>query len=307
MSTEITQTTDTGAVAPSVSPSQPTAATQAPPAAALASNTGAAAVPGAVPTWYDGFKSPENKGFVQTKGFDSPEMVIESYKGLEKLMGVPKDRLMTLPEDRSKPEAVKEMEAIFSKLGKPESADKYDFGEMPKDSPTASKEFIDWAKNAFHKANLTSDQAKSVIAEWNQQQTQAFKAQTEAEGKAAETNFNDLKANWGNAYDQKLSIAKSGAKEFGLTPDQIDGIQKNIGYQKTMELFHNIGSKIGEATFQNGQSMGFQAMSPDSARNAIAALKQDSSFMNKYANGDAEAKAKMNRLMADAHPGQMSL
>lgn len=309
-----TQTTDTvNAVPTGTSPSQsalpPTAATPQAAAAPSASIGASAAATGTAPppTWFDSFKNPENKGFVQTKGFDGPEMAIESQRNLEKLMGIPKERLLALPEDMSKPEAQKELSKVFERLGKPESADKYDFGELPKDAPASQKEFTDWAKNAFHKANLTASQAKEVVDAWNNKVQETSKSQIELEQKEAERSFNDLKANWGNVYEQNLTIAKSGAKEFGLTADQIDGIQKSIGYEKTMKLFHNIGSKLGEAQFTNGQSKGFGAMSPDSARLELQSRMSDKAFMQKYTSGDTEAKNIMNRLHADAFPGQVSI
>lgn len=265
-----------------------------------ANNT--ATPPASQPTeWFQAFQNPENKNFAQVKNYKDPEMVVESARNLEKLLGAPRESLLRLPTDEKAPE----WEQVYQRLGKPEKADGYGL-EVPKEGG-ASKEFIDWAKDAFHKANLSTAQAKAVLDQWNGlSAAEATKAQEVANAKSAQE-ATDLKAAWGNAYEQNENIAKAGAREFGLTPEKIDAIQKTLGYKETMQLFHNIGSKLGEATFTDGGSKGFHALPPAMAQAQLESLKSDKEFMGKYANGDATAKAKMSKLFADAYPGEFSV
>lgn len=263
----------------------------------------AATPPPATADWISGIKNDEIRGFVQTKGFKDPEILADSYRQLEKLIGVPKDQILKLPTDFNTPEG----EAVFQRLGKPEKPEGYNI-EVPKDATPADKEFMDWAKNTFHKSNMTSDQAKNLLGEWNSFQQAAAKKQLEAIETQNKTEYDTLKSQWGNAYDQKLEVGKAAAKEFGLTQEQIQGIQNTVGYEKTMKLFHDIGSKLGETPFVQGNGKnGFGAMDTETAKSLIAAKKSDSEFMKKYSNGDANAKAEMGRLYKDAYPGEITI
>lgn len=294
MSEETTTTT----TAPTTTVSPPTA--NPTPEAASSPNTSNSG--NAAPGDWTSSLSPELKVFVGNKQFKDPAQAVDSLMNLEKLMGAPKDRLLKLPEAADSPE----WEAINQRLGKPAKAEDYKFPEIPKEFGV-NEEFTKFAKDMFHKANLTSAQAEKVMTEWvaknqadiaNIQAAQTAKVQQEESA---------LKTKWGNAFDQNLNIAKAGAKESGLTVEQIDSIQSSLGYQKTMELFNSIGSKLGEASFTSGQNPGFGSVSPETARAEIANLQKDSAFMNKYLSGDSQAKAKMEKLHRDASPGEMSI
>lgn len=259
---------------------------------------------GAAPSatdWITGIQNAELRGFVQQKGFKDPEILADSYRNLEKLMGAPKERIVKLPEKSDSPE----WEQAWQRMGKPEKADGYGL-EAGKDAKQADKDFIDWAKNAFHQSNLTSDQAKNLIAKFNEMQTKTATDQKAAVESAQKNEFDGLKTEWGNAYDQKLEVAKAGAKEFGLTTEQLDGIQKNLGYKKTMELFQSIGSKLGESGFVQGQSRN-QPMDVNTARANLSAKKADKEFMGRYMNGGSVEKAELGKLFADAYPGEISI
>lgn len=257
----------------------------------------------AAPTdWIAGIKDEALRGYVQTKGFKDPETVVNSYFNLEKLMGVPKEQIIKRPTDMAT-----EGEQYYRQLGKPEKPEGYDI--KPAENGTVQdKNFAEWAKSAFHKSNLSTDQAKALVGELTAYQTDQAKAQTAAAEAQAQVEFESLKTQWGNAYDQKLAVTKAGAKEFGLTEAQIDGIQKNLGYEKTMKLFHDIGAKLGEGNFVAGaQRTGNGPMDVDTAKANLTAKKADTAFMAKYMGGDAAAKAEMARLFADAYPGQITI
>lgn len=275
-------------------------ATASATAAATTDQASASSSPAAAGDWMSSL-SPELKNFAHAKQFKDPGMVVDSYKNLEKLMGAPKDRLLKLPEDP----AAAEWETIYQRLGKPEKADGYKV-EVPKELGL-DEGFVKFAKDMFHKANLTTAQAEAVLNEWTSKSMADLTAARAAQEAQMQQEFDGLKSKWGNAYEQKLSIAQAGAREAGLSAEQIDSIQNALGYTKTMELFSNIGSKLGEASFTAGANKGFGAMSPETARMELANLKADSAFMQKYVSGDAAAKAKMNKVMADAYPGEIMI
>jgi len=56
---------------------------------------------GAGGEWYAGIADEGLRGYVQTKGFKDPGALAESYRNLEKLQGVPQERLLKLPPGES--------------------------------------------------------------------------------------------------------------------------------------------------------------------------------------------------------------
>lgn len=248
--------------------------------------------------WYSGFND-ELRGYVESKGFKDPEMAVDSYRNLEKLMGVPKDQILKLPTEAGSPEWNK----VFERLGKPEKAEAYQI-EVPKDTPAAGKEFVDWAKNAAHKANMTSDQFKTLMGEWNTSMTAQTKAANDAAVAANKADGEALKTEWGNAYEQKEQMAKVAAKDLGLDEATVAALQNNLGYSKTMKLFADIGAKFGEATHQGAGERPAPALDVASAKAQVAIKRADSAYMAKYLAKDPIVYPEFCKLMADANPGE---
>lgn len=246
----------------------------------------------AEPTPWTASLNDETKGWIENKGFKDPASMIDSYRNFEKLMGVPKERLLKLPEKEDDPAWAD----IHSRLGKPKDAKEYDLKDVK------DEKFAEFSKNAFHKLGLTKKQGEALAAEWKNYHDLAQKAADESfEAKATEEE-NALKKEWGPAYDQNLNIAARAATAFGLDEATIDGIEKSLGYQKTMALFQKIGSKLGEGSFISGSNPGNGALTPAAALSQIQELMRDSAFSAKYAQGDSEAKAKMEALHKYAFP-----
>ena len=73
--------------------------------------------------WY-GSASDEMKGYIQNKGWDDdPMKAVSSYQELEKFRGANENELLRFPKD---PEADGAFDEIYTKLGRPESADAYE-------------------------------------------------------------------------------------------------------------------------------------------------------------------------------------
>jgi hypothetical protein len=247
--------------------------------------------------WTDSFDT-DTKDFVTQRGFQDPKAVIESYRNLEKLRGVPQDRLLKLPEAPDAPE----WNDVYSKLGKPASPEGY--GLKPKD-PNASG-FTDWAKTAFHKLNLTTAQGQELVNQFNE-----YNSAQDAESRAKhETAVQDqtmkLKKEWGSAFQQNIGRAKEAYRQLGIPDAAIDSLEKSIGFDGVIKLFHDLGTKVGEASFISGDvgsSYGEGSiLTPDQANARIRALKQDGDFVQRYLKNEVKAKEQMARLIKMANP-----
>jgi len=246
--------------------------------------------------------SEDMRGYVQNKGFKQPEDVLNSYVNLEKLHGVPAEQIVKLPGDNDDPES---WNNVWSKLGKPDSPDGY---EVPMPEEGGDENFAAEAKNWFHEANLTPAQAKKVAEKWNEYVTSTQQQTAEQQQQQAQEAEKTLKKEWGKAHDENIQVAQKAAREFGVTADQIDALEKTMGYDGVMKFMHSIGSKLGEdgyvASGPGGNNSFTGAMTPEQAKSRIATLRQDSGFVDRYTKGDTEARKEMARLHEMAYPSE---
>ena len=248
----------------------------------------AAANPASVPAsteWYSGM--PEDlKGYVTTKGFKDPASVVDSYRNLEKLIGV-KEKLLQVPDNLGDEKA---MADVWKRLGRPEKPEEYGIkGENEK--------FAKWYQETAHKLGLNRNQAEALFKEYDAfagAELQASEAQMKAE---SDKLISDLKTKWGSAYEQNLKVAQTAAQQFGIDTDMVTKLEQSLGFAKTMEFLQSVGSKIGEPDFVGGKPLAEgKALSPAQARERINQLIQDKDWSNKYVNGDVQARQEMDRL-----------
>lgn len=257
---------------------------------------GAGAPPGAANdvAWLGEGVAPELSGYVKNKGWTDPRQVVEGYMNLEKLRGVPAERLLTLPGD-DKPES---WAPIFDKLGRPKDAAGY---KLPVPQGDDGK-FAGMASQWFHKAGLSAKQATEVATAWNEHQVSIAKAQQEERAAQMEREVGELKTAWGGAFDQKREAARRGAATFGVDATKLE---EAMGTKATMELLARIGEALGEHKTVGTDTLGGPlggALAPDQAIAEIARLRGDAEWVKKYFAGDVEARARMERLHKWAYP-----
>lgn len=248
-------------------------------------DTGSAPAAGNPTDWVETIADADLKGFVQTKGFKDPASLADSYRNLEKLVGVPKERLLKLPEKSDDPE----WSGIWHRLGRPEKAEEY---QLQGDEPL-TKRFGE----AFHKANLTREQAKAINDEWNGYVAELVKAE-EAEFQARDRKeMEELQARWGNDFDKHAEFGRRAGQEFGLSEDDFKAVSDALGPGKTLELFHKIGSRLGEAKpLDAAGGKTFGAMTKEQAQHKINLLMQDRDWTARYLNGGAAEREMMDML-----------
>jgi len=259
---------------------------------AATSASGATSTSAASTSWTDTL-APDLKEYVGSKGFKDPSAVLDSYRNLEKLRGVPQERLLKLPEAPDAPEWAE----VYSKLGKPENPDGYGLQSSPK----GDENFLKWAKETFYQNNLNKGQAQSLVQKFNEYaQQKATAMQTEYAEKVKMQELS-LKKEWGSAYEQNMAKARVAAKQFGVPGEALDALEKAMGYDGVMKFFNKVSSSMGESTYHGGQqTAGFGpeggALTPADARSKIEALKKDQSFVDRYTKGDVKAREQLTRL-----------
>lgn len=239
-----------------------------------------------------------HKGYVQNKGFKSANDVLESYVNLEKLIGVPKERLVKLPETPDAPE----WGEIYGRMGRPEKPEGYKFAVTEK---LGDPEFSKTASAMFHKAGLTAKQAETVAAELNTYfDTKVTTGETDYKTKV-ESDLASLKKEWGAAFDQNVAAAKNAGVKLGIAPDKMQALESVLGFGGTVKFVHELGTKLGEANFVAGDGTGgpgFGISTPVAAKARINELMGDPEFTRRYLAGETPQRQEMERLHQQAYP-----
>jgi hypothetical protein len=289
----------------SSAPASSAPASSAPASSAPASS---APAPAAAFDWKIAGFDDADLSLVTERQWKSPKDVFTSYKNLEKLTGVPPERLVKLPTDND-PAAWND---VFTKMGRPVDAKGY---ELP--IPEGDKgEFAATAAGWFHDAGLSKSAATKIATQWNAHVVTVTKAQKEVAAATHLKETTELKGEWGDKFDANCVIVDKAAAAFGMDANQIAALKSSMGPKGAMKFLHNLGSRIAveENQFVSGDrtpSSAFAGMTPDTAIAKIAQLKSDKNFVRMWNSTDPkqkmEANAQMSALIQIAYPGMTEI
>lgn len=282
------------------------AAPVSPPAAPPAEGQSPPSPPAAPPPpppepFFRSLKDPALRGYAEVKGYkqtdqiEFAEAILKSYQNLEKLRGVPEERLLTLPENMDDAEAMK---PIYEKLGlaTPEKHEDYGFSAMEGVTAETAAVATEYEKLAF-KHGIPVKKAQAVFADIlaMEQQGRESLMNEVAEETAAE--LGRLQGKWGAKYDENVEIARRAVRKFGFSETQLQAMETSVGAAELYERFHAIGQSLNEGSFIEGKTKtdGF-VLTPEGARAERDRLMGDPAFMDRYLKGDKAAAEKMERL-----------
>lgn len=251
--------------------------------------------PSTTETWYGGMPD-EVRGLVETKGWKSPEDVVQSYTNLEKMLGADKaGRGLVLPKDDADQT---EWDMVYDRLGRPKTPEEYNL-PVP-DGDTG--QFAKIARDKFHELGITAKQAESLADWWNNQQSQMQNDMLNQQSQNTEMEMEVLKSEWGKSYDENIENARRAARTFNIDEQSLEKIEQALGTRDMLKMFADIGKSMSEDSFvDNTKASGF-GTSPEAARVQLDRLKADSQWTAKYIAGDADARGEMERLMKIAYP-----
>lgn len=272
---------------------------------APAGSTEGAPPPPAAP-WFTGV-DPETSGYLTNRGWDKLDAkdvalkAITAHREAEKLIGVPSNRVVRLPENPADSAA---MADVFKKLGMPNEAKDYDLsnvkraGDKPLDAPLENA-----IRAALHNGRVTKDNATAVAKEIVKHLDTAAGEADVARSTKLNEEKETLAKSWGtNAVANQL-IAQNAAKALGVEPEAVAALEGVVGYSKVMEMFRLIGTKIGEDKFLGGGNPhgGPSIATREQAQARLQELKADTEWSKAYLNGDAVKGREMADLMKLIH------
>lgn len=268
----------------------------APPAEAAVSPP---APPPPVPEpYYKSLKDPALRGYAEVKGYkhadpiEFSEALLKSYQNLEKLRGVPAERLLTLPENMDDAEAMK---PVFERLGlvPPATAEEYGFGAVEGADPQTAASLAAIA----HKHGIPLKQAQAVFADVVAMEAQGRENLLTEVHEETAAELGRLQGEWGAKYESNVETARRAVRQFGFSEAELAAMETNLGAAAMYKRFHAIGQALSEGTFIEGETKkGSFIMTPDAAASERARLMADKDFTSKYLAGDRVAKEKMSRL-----------
>jgi hypothetical protein len=241
------------------------------------------------------------KGHVANRGWDKLDantalaQAVKAHREAEKLIGVPAEQVLRLPKDVNDAEGYGR---IYKALGAPADAKEYDFsGVKFADNSELNPEFAEGLRGLAAKIHLPKDAAVEV-AKWVASTIDSDEQKETAEyATKLATEKDTLIKNWGaNAGVNKI-VAQNAATKLGVDAEAMSALEKTVGYAKVMEMFRQIGSKIGEDKFvNNGNGPGSDVMTADQAQAKIDLLAKDEGWMAKFNAGDVQATSEFDNL-----------
>lgn len=295
-----------GAPAGAAATAEPAAAAAAaagasgqPPTAGSGSGDGAAAF-----DWSKQGLDNDAMALVNDRQWKGIPDVLSSYRNLEKLTGVPPDRIIKLPGAN---DPVESWGAVYDRLGRPKAATDYKI-PLPEGD---TGEFAKVIAPIFHEAGLSQGQVQKIAEKHNAFIAEQTKQATEAAKTAHAAEMTQLQTEWGADYAKNNDTVDKAAESFGMTKEQVLALKQAMGPRAAMKFLHNIGSKIAvEGSFvagDKGGGSGFDAMNPQMAIAKIEANRTDRTFVEKFNSKDpvvrGQARAEMERLHQIAYPG----
>jgi hypothetical protein len=246
--------------------------------------------PVVAPKWFEGKADAIVIGHLQNRGWaDKPVeevalAAIKAHQEAEKFIGAPADKLIRLPNDRADQEG---WAAVYNKLGALKDGERPNFDGISADGKPLPKETQDLATMLAYRTRMNAENA--IFAA---QEIQKFlnadikKAVEEFDAKLA-TQKDNLAKLWGPHYNGNKIVAENAMRALGVTPEDQTAAEKVVGYDRVMEMFRNIGSRIGEDKYVSGGNTGGgqQYRTSESIQARIAELKSDKAWVDRYLNG----------------------
>lgn len=224
--------------------------------------------PGAASDWR-GALPEELRGNESLGKFKSAADLAKSYLSMEKLVG---KKTVGMPDENSSEE---EWGALFDRLGRPASADKYEV----KRAEGLPPELIDEeGTRAFlavaHKSGLSQKQVSALIGEYDRQLSEGVKMRRQQEEAQKGAVLSELRGLWGQ--DLQLRVERAEQTLGILDPDRTidrDKLKNNV---QVLQLLNRFSDKVLGDSLPKGPENGTVSDLED----RIAVLRANPAFSN---------------------------
>lgn len=233
---------------------------------------------------------PDNlRGVAEAKGWHKKPLaevapvMLDSYVNIERMRGIPAERLAEIPHDGSSDEV---KAAWREKLGIPNEAAGYELGsvlgEKYKDDPLVA-EF----EGLFHEAGVSKAQAAALTKQFAETREKAIAQQDEAFTAAVDQHLEARRLEDPAAYNNMLAaVQQVGVSEeawrdavYGARPEAVIDLVAKLTAARTERPIEGVGDPDASLT-----------MTPAAARHQAQALLGDPAFMQRYTSTNDQVR-----------------
>jgi len=209
------------------------------------------------------------KPVLQAKQFDDVGKVLKSYIEMEKFAGGFKSKL-NIP-DQLDDAAIS---TIYTKLGRPESPDKYEFKKGENIKVELNEDLLNNFKKFAHSKNITAAQFNDLVNFQMEAMQSAIEAGERQAAEAKQRAAEALKAEWKEKYEDNFKQAKATAEKLEILADlEALGLADN---PTTIKMLAKLNSKLSEDTLKPKTKV----ETPDS-KTELADLMKSDAFINR--------------------------
>ena len=259
--------------------------------------------------WYSAVPEEPVRELMKVKNYKNPGELAVAYHNLNKLQNNSGD-VIAFPKTDAKPEEIAAFEkTLYSKLGRPEAADKYEFKHIEGVQPDEALTKL--GKEIFFDLGASPAKAQAAMEKWDKAVLAMHTSMQEQEQQANDKALTTLSAKWGAELDTNKAAGLRAVKSLeakGLSTETITKLESNIGAAAVVELLAVLGkgSAEGDGTKgggnQNTDPNNPDTMNKEQAAAKIKSLQADDAFQKKYTDKNhpehAAALALMEKLFA---------
>jgi hypothetical protein len=174
--------------------------------------------------------SEDDKKYIGDKGWKATPDILKSYRELEKSYGTK----ISIPKD----EDSEGWNKLYTKLGRPETAEDYEF--------EADESIKAEAKKTFFELGFSNKQSSKLVEWFNNIQTaqrEAIEKQFEEQSKKEKQ---EVISQWGDDAVKNKELMTRGARLLSQEEDDWHKIEGALGTKKFMQVMVSLGEKISE-------------------------------------------------------------
>jgi hypothetical protein len=234
------------------------------------------------------------------KGWKTLSDALTSYKHAEKIIRTEPDKVLRLPSTPEDPA----WGDIWGRLGRPETPEGYDFGDLK----PGELDLVTPFREVAHRLGIPQPMARGMV-EWFDQAIQeaveAQEAQAEQEARLArDQSHAALRKKYGAAFPEAELTHRAALAHFEVSNEFLQkAIAGGVTHEELFDLFVKIGTAVGEhRTPAGGGSTASFPGSPEWAKREIAKIEGDKAFMTAYHKGEDWAVKRRKELFDQAYP-----
>jgi len=223
-----------------------------------------------------------DKGYVKGRDFRA---WLQHVDNLEQIRG----RSIVMPDSPDDPDYQVKLEAIYNRLGRPESPDKYAF-EVPPEAPI-NTQALDAFRTSAHKAGLNQRQADAIVKD----QVESLRRQQQSVEQQKAQMHQAMKERWGqDLYDMKMNTARAFARRMGPEVEQSLWDNGFFCLDAVVEGFYDMGRYLNaEGLMPEGHG---SSRSYDDVDKEVKELKASRAYNNTGAPNHDDIRRKVKQL-----------